>query len=190
MRTRVLFIGLALVAITLTGCKSSKQTMTDMGNKEIELPCSGFDRDTKEYFTGMGVGENVNMQNSRTAAFNAAKNMVLLKIGGMAKGLTTAYNKSMSGSAPQDDVSRIVEGEIATVVERMLNDAEQTCEKLYQTPSGTYQSHIAIRISKEEIAKDVADKLSENEKLRMEYDRERFRKFAKEYMEGLNEQGK
>lgn len=190
MKTRVLAMGLALTAMFFAGCKSSKQTMVDMGNKEIELPCASYDRDTKEYFTGMGIGENVNMQNARTAAFSAAKNMVLLKIGGMAKGLSTSYNKTMSGGAAQDDVSRIVEGEIATVVERMLNDAESTCEKLYQTTSGAYQSHMAIRISKEEIAKNVAEKLSENDKLRMEFDRDRFRKFAEEYMKGLNEQGK
>lgn len=188
MKTQVIVLGLALMTMAFTGCKSSK-TMTELGNKEIELPCGGYDRDTKEYFTGMGVGENVNMQNARTAAFNSAKSMIQLKIGGMAKGLSTSYNKTMSGNATQDDVSRIVEGEIATVVERMLNDAEMTCEKMYQTPAGTYQSHIAIRISKEDLAKDVSTSLSNNDKLRMNFDRELFRKYAAEYMKGLNEQG-
>lgn len=190
MKTKVIVMGMALTAMIFAGCKSSKQTMVDMGNKEIELPCAGFDRDTKDYFTGMGVGENVNMQNARSAAFDAAKSMLKRKIGGMAKGLSTSYSKTMSGNVAQDDVARIVEGEIALVVERMLNDAEMTCEKLYQTPAGTYQSHIAIRISKEELAMNMSKGLSENDKLRMEYDRERFRKFAEDYMKGLNEQGK
>ena len=190
MKTRILFMGFALVTMAFAGCGSSKQSISDMGNKEIELPCAGFDRDSKDYFTGMGIGENVNMQNARSAAFDAAKGMLLRKVGGMAKGFSTSYSKTMSGNAAQDDVQRIVEGEIATVVERMMNDVEQTCEKMYQTPAGTYQSHIAIRISKEELAQKTATALSENDKLRMEYDRERFRKFAEEYMKGLNEQGK
>lgn len=190
MKINVLVMGLALTTLMLAGCGSSKQTMQDMGNKEIELPCAGFDRDTKDYFTGMGIGENVNMQNARTVAFDAAKGMLLRKVGGMAKGLSTSYSKTMSGNVAQDDVARIVEGEIALVVEHMLNDAEMTCEKMYQTPAGTYQSHVAIRISKEEVAKNASKNLSENDKLRMEYDRERFRKFAEEYMKGLNEQGK
>ena len=96
----------------------------------------------------------------------------------------------MSGNVQQDDVARINEGDFVQVVERMLNDVETTCEKMYQTPSGTYQSHIAIRISKEELAKNVASKLSDDDKLRTEYDRERFRKFVQEYMEGLTEEGK
>lgn len=190
MKTKAIAIIMVVMAMMFSGCKSSKQTMQDMGNKEIELPCAGYDRDSKDYFTGMGVGENVNMQNARTAAFDAAKGMLLRKVGGMSKGLSTSYSKTMSGNVAQDDVARIVEGEIATVIERMLNDAEMTCEKLYQTPSGTYQSHIAIKISKEKIAQEAASALSENDKLRMEYDRERFRKFAEEYMRGLNEQGK
>ncbi len=173
----------AFVALSFTACKStSNQFQSQTGNKEIELPCTGYDRDTEDYFTGMGIGENTNMQNARLAALNAAKQMVNAKIGGLAKGLSTDYSRTMSGNATQQDVQGIVEREITQVIEKMLNDAEQTCEKMYQTEAGTYQSHIAIRISKKEIAKKVATELGEDQKLETLFNRDQFRKWAEEYM--------
>ena len=189
MKTKVFITVVALAALTFTGCKSSsKQFQSQTGNKEIELPCAGYDQDTEDYFTGMGIGENVNMQNARLAALNGAKQMINAKIGGLAKGLSTDYSRTMSGNAVQHDVQAIVEREITQVIERMLNDAEQTCEKMYQTEAGTYQSHIAIRISKKEIIKKVASELSEDQKLEALFNREQFRKFAEEYMQKMKKQ--
>ena len=183
MKTRIFFIALALTAITFTGCKSTKVTTQEqLGNKEIELPCAGYDHDSDEYFTGMGIGENVNMQNARLAALNAAKQMINAKIGGVARGLATDYSRTMGGNVAQQDVQGIVEREVTQVIDRMMNDVEQTCEKMYQTQNGTYQSHIAIRISKKELAQKTATALSENDKLETRFNRDQFRKWAEEYL--------
>ena len=191
MRTNVYFFAMVFMAVVLSGCSNSKQvakSQESMGNVEIQMPCADAGFDTKDYYAGMGIGENVNMQNARTAAFDAAKQMLMKKIGGMVKGLSSSYSRSVSGGAPQDAVERIVEGEFNTIVEKMLNDADQTCEKMYQTATGTYQSYIAIRVSKSEIAKEVATALGENEQLKAQYDREQFRKYAEEYMKNMKEQ--
>ncbi len=190
MRKNVFFIGMALVGATLTGCGSSKPAPAPSDIIFYELPCGEFDRDTKEFFTGLGTAENVNEQNARDGALEAAKGQVRRKLGGMVKGLSTDYSKMMRGSASQTDVSSIVEGELATVIERNLNDASKTCERIGRTSAGTYKAYVAIQISKEDLAKDMSTALSDNDKLRMEFDRENFRKFAEDYMKRLNEQGK
>ena len=182
------FIIMAAVATIFFGaCKSNKNVVTQeqLGNKEVELPCSGYDRDNEDYFGGSGVAENVNMQNARLAALNAAKSMINAKLGGLAKGLATDYVRSQAGSAQLDDVQRIAEREVTAVIERMLNDAEQVCEKMYQTPSDTYQSHIAIRISKKEMANKMASALSDDQKLEGMFHRDQFRKWAEEYLKNL-----
>ena len=174
----------AAAALVFGACRSNKPiTQEQLGNKEVELPCAGAGQDSEEYFGGMGVAENVNMQNARLAALNAAKSMINAKLGGLAKGLATDYVRTQAGGAQLDDVQRIAEREITAVIERMLNDAEQTCEKLYQTPSGTYQSHIAIRISKKELAKKTATALSDDQKLEGMFHRDQFRKWMEEYLE-------
>lgn len=190
MKTNVLMIGAALLAATFCGCSATKTAPAPSDIVFYELPCGEFDRDTEKHFTGLGTGENVNEQNARDAALEAAKGQVRRKLGGLVKGLSTDYSKMMRGSAAQSDVSSIVEGELATVVERNLNDAMKTCERIGKTAAGTYKSYVAIQISKEELAKDMSTALSENDKLRMEFDRENFRKFAEDYMNRLNAQGK
>lgn len=191
MKTHVMFVGLALMIPVFVGCKSSVPVAPAPSDIVFyELPCGEFDKDTKDYFTGLGTAENVNEQNARDGALEAAKGQVRRKLGGMVKGLSTDYGKMMRGSTSQTDVTSIVEGELATVIERTLNDVTKTCERMGRTSAGTYKSYVAIQISKEELAKDMSTALSQNDKLRMEYDRERFRKFAEEYMKGLNEQGK
>lgn len=188
MKARIILLAAAVAVMTLTGCKSSKNlTPETMGNKEVELPCAKYDHDSDDYFTGMGVAENVNMQNARLAAINAAKSMVNAKLGGLAKGLATDYVRTQAGAAQQDDVQRIAEREITAVIERMLDDAEQTCEKMYQTPAGTYQSHIAIRISKKEMANKMSTALSDDQKLEGMFHRDQFRKWAEEYMKNLKD---
>ncbi|MBR1850292.1 MAG: hypothetical protein IJ789_02850 [Bacteroidales bacterium] len=180
---RTIIIMAAAAALVFGACRSNKPiTQEQMGNKEISLPCADAGQDSKEYFGGMGVAENVNMQNARLAAINAAKSMINAKLGGLARGIATDYVRTQAGGAQLDDVQRIAEREIASIVERMLNDAEQTCEKLYQTPSGTYQSHIAIRISKKELAQKTATALSDDQKLEGMFHRDQFRKWMEEYM--------
>ena len=188
MKRTVILMAAVATMMLFGACKSNKPiTQEQIGNKEIELPCSGYDRDTEDYFGGSGVGENVNMQNARLAALNAAKSMINAKIGGLAKGLATDYVRTQSGAAQQDDVQRIAEREVTAVIERMLNDAEQVCEKMYQTPSGTYQSHIAIRISKKELANKMAAALSDDQKLEGMFHRDQFRKWAEEYMKNFKD---
>ena len=94
----------------------------------------------------------------------------------------SAYSRVLTGSAAQNDVQSIIEGEILTTLDKMLNDAEQTCEKMFKTSSGTYQAHIAVKISKEELVDKSSTALSKNEKLEMEFNREQFRKWMKEHM--------
>ncbi|MBR1785045.1 MAG: hypothetical protein IJ760_06380 [Bacteroidales bacterium] len=185
MKRTVITLAAAAALLLFGACKSNKNVVTqqEMGNREVELPCAGAGQDSKDYFGGMGVAENVNMQNARLAAIDAAKSMINAKLGGLARGLATDYVRSQAGGAQLDDVQRLAEREIVTVVNRMLDDAEQTCEKLYQTPSGTYQSHIAIRISKKELAQKMASSLSDNQKLEGMFHRDLFRKWAEEYME-------
>lgn len=190
MKSKLLIASTFFGMLMLVGCKSNNYVPPQPRQDIVfyELPCADFDRDTKEYFTGLGTAESVNEQNARDGALEAAKGQVRRKLGGLVKGLSTDYSKFMRGSAAQTDVSSIVEGELATVIERQLNDAMKTCERMGHTAQGTYKSYVAIQISKEELASKMSTALSENDKIRMEYDRDRFRKYMEEYMKGLNEQ--
>ena len=78
-----------------------------------------------------------------------------------------------------------MEGEMDKIVEKMVNDAAKTCEKFSQLKTGEYQSYIAIQIPKKKMMDDMLNTLTENEELEIEFNRDQFRKFAKERMEEM-----
>lgn len=187
---RTTLILIAAFALVFSACKTQQTVSTTPpppGRTEIELPCVEESMDNADYYRAMGTAENVNMQNARTAAFDAAKSMLKRRLGGLVKGLSTDYSRSVAGDTQQDKVQRIMEGEMYTVVEKMLNDAAKTCEKMYQNASGNYESYIAIQVSKKEMVNQMSTKLSANEELEIEFNRDQFRKFAEKKMKEMEE---
>lgn len=188
MRKTTLLIMVIAIAVAFASCKTNKQVaQTPPGRTEIELPCVDESMDTDDYFKAMGTATNVNMQNARSAAFDAAKSMLNKRLGGFVTGLSTDYSRTVAGDAQVDKVQRMMESEMYAVVERMLNDASKTCEKMYQNQSGNYESYIAIQVSKKEMINKMADRLTNNQELEIEFNRDQFRKFAEQKMKELKE---
>lgn len=189
MKKTTLTILVLAIAMIFSACKTTKSVPVAKVEEmtEISMPCGDFGKDTKDFYAGVGVGENTNMQAARIAALEGAKDIVKRKIGGQVTGLSADYSRVMTGGAAQNDVQNIIEGEMYTTLNKMLNDAEQVCEKMYKTNSGTYQAHIAIKISKEELIDKTATALSQNDKLEMEFNREQFRKWMKQHLQDEKE---
>ena len=181
-----------MIALAFAGCGSSKQTtsnnnysnntQTELPGKRMALPCVDASMDDDDYFRDLGIGTAINKQSARKAAVEASKSMIKSRLGGMIKGVSTDYSRTVAGQAPADKVQRIIEEEFTQVVEKMLNDADKTCEDMYQVASGEFESYYAIQISKKEIINKVSNVLSSNEELEIEFNRDQFRKFAEKRM--------
>lgn len=191
MKTSIKF-GMAMLAmLALAGCGSSKQATSNQNPENTpfgtfyDLPCVDASLDDDEYFKGLGVGTHVNLQSARTAAMDAAQSMLQKRLGGFIQGLATDYSRTVAGQAPADKVQRLMEGEMDKIVEKMVNDASKTCEKFSQLKTGEYQSYIAIQVPKKKMMDDMLNTLTENEELEIEFNRDQFRKFAKERMEEM-----
>ena len=183
---------LMVAIVCVAGCGSNKPATTSNPPTDnnpfgtfYDLPCVDASYDDDDYFKGLGIGTHVNMQSARAAAMDAAQSMLQKRLGGFVQGLTTDYSRTVSGQAPADKVQRLMEGEMEKIVERMVNDAQKTCEKFSQLKTGEYQSYIAIQIPKKSMMDEMINALAENEELEIEFNRERFRKFAKERMEEM-----
>ena len=189
MKQTMILLAAAATMMMFNACSSSKAVAPEQrGRVEMDLPCIEESYDNDEYFKAMGTATNMNQQNARDAAFDAAKSMLMKRLGGFAKGLATDYSRTVSGDAEVDRVQRLMESEIITVIERLVNDAYKTCEKMYQNQAGNYESYIAIRVSKAEIIRQTQSELSKNQELEIEFNREQFRKFAEKRMRETPEQ--
>lgn len=199
MKTLTKFGMAMMIALAFVGCKSSQQTTSnnnysnntqaELPGKRMVLPCVDASMDDDDYFRDLGIGTSINKQSARKAAVEASKSMIKSRLGGMIKGVSTDYSRTVAGQAPADKVQRIIEEEFTQVVEKMLNDADKTCEDMYQVASGEFESYYAIQISKKEMINKVSNVLSSNEELEIEFNREQFRKFAEKRMAEV-EQGK
>ncbi len=188
---------LILVAILgivlMTACGSQKQisqTKSSTSNafgEEITMPCVGSSMDDDEYFRGLGMGQDVNPQNARTSAITAAQSMIKQRLGGFIQGLSTDYTRTMAGSTGEK-TQRAMEGEMNKVVERMINDAKKTCEKMTNDGNrNIFNSFIALEIPKGEMLNKIENAISENEELEIEFNRDQFRKFAEDKMQKMKE---
>ena len=137
-------------------CASKKNVAQPQQNPgysrvEIEVPCKQSGFDDADYFRGVGTSTAPNQQNARIAALQNAKSIVKEKLGGFVSGLSTDYSRNVAGDAQAAKVQKIIEGEFATLVEKELNDAEQTCEKGYVLSDGLFEYWIAIQIPKKKL---------------------------------------
>lgn len=185
MKRTTVIMTIALAGfIMLSSCKSNKKAIEKQQTKtfgtEIVLPCIEESMDDDEYFKAMGTANNINAQNARSGAFDAAKSMLLRRLGGLVEGLSEDYSRSISGQAKQDKIQRLIERDMNTIVIKLINDAYKTCEKIYQDEAGNYNSFIAIRVSKQELIDKAEKTLSQEEELGIEFNRDKFRKKAEE----------
>lgn len=178
---------IAMTALICMSCASKKAAAPAAQNPgysrvKIEVPCKEFGFDNAEYFRGTGTATASNQQNARRAALQNAKAMVREKLGGFVSGLSTDYSRNFAGEAQAAKVQSAIEGEFATLVEKELNDAEQTCEDGYVLSDGLFEYWIAIQIPKQKLIEDLTSKLSSNEEMEIEFNRDQFRKYAEEKM--------
>lgn len=191
-------LGMALIALVFASCGSEKQTayqqpqqQTQTLDEEVEVVmyCSDEAKSDRDYYRELGIGNHINKQSARDAALSSAKAMLKERLGGVVKGISTDYSRTVAGQASSDKVQRLMEREMTQVVDKMLNDADNPCEKMTKTKNGTYNSYYVIEVSKKEMI-DNFDKaietVSEKEELEIEYRRDKLREYAKKYMEDMN----
>lgn len=186
---------LSLFVITMTvACKQSSPVATtpmqspttqpsnEFAGKTFDLPCLGVSKSDNEYFRQLGIGEDLDLSNAQEKALDNAKNLMKKRLGERVKGLATNYSKTVSKSNKSSDFGRILEQELTGVVDGVLNDADNECEAPAQLNSGAYRYYYVVRIKKGTLADKFAEAIDQNEALKLEYDREKFRKYASEYL--------
>ena len=69
------------------------------------------------------------------------------------------------------------------VVNEKLAGTRVICEKTMKTPEGAYKVYTAVELAGEEIAKSMQNRIQDDEKLRTDFEYEKFKKVFDEEME-------
>ncbi|UXE67489.1 MAG: LPP20 family lipoprotein [Chryseotalea sp. WA131a] len=171
----------AAAAAIISGCKAKQKTPD--GEKEVIVPCSGPDFFTNnKVFRANSIGESMDQVTSKKKALTNARNELAQSIQTTVKTVTDNYTNSRSMNR-KEELEQKFEQLNREVVEQTLQGVRTICEKLVQTKDGNYKTYIAIELSADDLVKQYNQRLSTDDRLKIDYDYEKFKDTFNQEME-------
>ena len=176
-------ITIAAAMVIIGGCKSKQKTPA--GEKEVVVPCSGagYFTDSKT-FRSNSIGESMDQVTSKSKALTNARNELAASIQTTVKTVTDNYTNSTSLNK-KEELEQKFESLNREVVNQTLSGIRTICEKLVQTKDGTYKTYIAIELSADDLVKKYNERLSTDDKLKIDYDYQKFKETFEKEMEKM-----
>ena len=180
------FVFLALSCVMAVSCKGKKEsTPVVKGETEVIVPCSGSEYfTTAKYFRANSIGESQDQVTSKRKALTNARNELAQAIQTTVKTVTDAYVNSREMNN-REEVEERFESLNREVVDQTLSGIVTKCEKLMRTSEGTYKTYIAIELSADELVTKYNERLSKDERLKIDYDYEKFKETFNKEMDKL-----
>lgn len=173
-----------LIGVVAISCKSKKEQLP-AGEKEVNIPCSGPDYfTTNKFFRANSLGESSDLVASKKKAMDNARAELAASIQSTVKTVTDNYLNSREFNNKEDLEERF-EQLNRTIVNQTLTGIKMICEKQVQTSSGSYRTYVAIELSADDIVSSYNERLSKDERLKIDYDYEKFKETFDKEMEKL-----
>ncbi len=185
MKSRILpLLMVVAVVFSISSCKTKTTVEKEQGFKEITIPCQKDGKSDKKFYRADASAQSVNMQVSREKALLAAKQRLAGFINSKIKSVTDRYLNETE-VADRSDFEQKFENLTREVVSQTLVDVKITCEKTGSIDGGKYQTFIAIEASKDAIKDGISNSLSKNDKIQVDYDKQKFEEIYNQEMEKL-----
>lgn len=182
---KVLFVMTLALAVVATGCKSKKAEVINASENEVEInvPCSEYQSDAKA-FRATASAKSPDMQNAKAKALQAARAELATQIEATVKRVVDSYASSYDTDQAADfrgkfqDMSR-------TVVNQVLQGSHSICDKTTKISGkeGTmFRHYTAMEVTADELAQELSNRVSQEDKLRTDFEYEKFKKIFEEEM--------
>ncbi|NCU35315.1 MAG: hypothetical protein GX103_10025 [Bacteroidales bacterium] len=183
---------MALVAIVampmLQSCKSSKPASKPDGEELITMYCSGPEYfSDSEYFRASNVGESQGQSMAKKKAMSNARLDLAAAIETRVKAVIDNYFSSYTTGDAIQDAERY-EGLSREVINQELSGIRTICEQFTKTKDGTYKAYVAIELAGEEILNGMQKRISDDEKLKIDFQYEKFKKEFEKEMDNFKNQ--
>ena len=182
----------AVVALMATSCKKNKkvvETPKPTGEVLINEYCTGEQyQSNKDAFRATATGESMDRETAKKKARSNAMSEMGKTISATMKIVGDNYVNSTEVNN-KEEVTETFNEMARTVVDQELRGCIEICEKLTQRPDGTYVSYVALELSGNTIADAYQSGLSKNDKIKADYNYEKFKEtFEKEMTKMAEEQ--
>jgi len=193
MKTRITLLAIAaMTMVAIPSCKKNKdevKTPDPKGEVVINEYCAGDQfKSTKEAFRSTATGESMDRETAKKKARSNAMSEMGKTISATMKIVGDNYVNSTEVNN-KEEVTESFNEMARTVVDQELRGCIEICEKLTQRPDGIYVSYVALELSGNTIADAYQSGLSKNDKLKADYNYEKFKETFDKEMEKLS-QGK
>jgi hypothetical protein len=174
---------------TFTSCKSSKEVSNVKNETVIEVYCSGPEyRSDKNTFRANSIGESSDQVVARKKAMSNVKADLAGLIQTVIKGTTDNYTNSREFNNVEEVEERF-ETLTREVVNQQLNNVKVICEKQTITKEGRYKTYIAIEMGVDALEEALNNRLSKDQRLKVDYDYEKYKETFDKEMEKLENGG-
>lgn len=192
MKTTKLLLIPAIAALSLTACKSKKAATVqkETGAVEITVPFS-----TKEYrsdataFRAKQVGKSPDIATAKKIAFQNARAEMAANINATVKRVTDQYTNQRTVGNAQDFENKFEE-QSREVVNLEMSNVKEIGEKIFKEPDGGYSYWIAIEADAKGVFDKIDSKVSSDDKLKLDYDKQKFQQIFDSEMKKLGDEQK
>lgn len=185
-----------LVAVTIfssaCGKKKKKVVETPKPKGEVLIAeyCTGDQyMSTKEAFRATATGESMDRETAKKKARSNANAEMAKTISTTMKIVGDNFVNSTEFNN-KEEVTETFQEMARTVVDQELRGAIEICEKLTQREDGIFVSYVALELSGSKISDAYNSGLSQNEKLKADYNYEKFKDTFNKEMEKLENERK
>ncbi|MDI9341085.1 MAG: hypothetical protein QM534_11000 [Sediminibacterium sp.] len=191
MKTSKLLLIPAVAVLALTACKSKKTPIQkETGAIEITVPFSSKEyRSDENNFRAKQVGKSPDLATAKKIAFQNAKSEMAGNIQSMIKRVTDQYTNQRSVGNAQEYENKFEEL-AREVVNMQLSNVKEIGEKIFKEPDGAFSYWIAIEAGKKEVFEKMDQKISNDNKLKLDYDKQKFQQIFDAEMKKLAEEGR
>lgn len=190
MKNATRFIALLGFMVLLYACKktpSKTQTQAPPGETEVNVPCSGTEYfSNSEVFRANSIGESSDQVVAKKKALTNARAELAASVQTMVKTVTDNYVNSREFNN-KEEVEERFESLTREVVAQEIPGTVVICEKQTRTAEGRYKTYIALELAASELLTAYNERLSNDERLRIDYD---YEKFKKTFEEEMNKMGR
>ncbi len=193
MKTTQLLLIPAIAVITLSACKSKKAVPIEKqtGQIEISVPFSSKEyRSDENFFRAKQSGKSPDQATAKKIAYQNARTEMAANINATVKRVTDQYTNQRTVGNTQEFENKFEELS-REVVNLEMGNVKEIGEKIFQDPNGgSYTYWIAIEAGKKEVFDKIDSKISNDAKLKLDYDKQKFQQIFDAEMKKLAEEGK
>lgn len=193
MKTTKIFAILTLIScvILVSSCGASKSaskqsTPVLSGMKEVALPFSESKYKTDDdFFRAVGLGESSDLATAKKIASLNARTDLAANISSLIKSVNEQYVQQRTVNDRSEYLSKFEELS-RNVVSQAISQVKVLDEKAYTAENtNKYSYYVCIEMAKSAIMEEVVSVISEQESIRMDFDKSLFQKTFDEEMSKL-----